>query len=66
MAGSGSFDRGPINGQGGEATWQPVERSIARGYKAVDLHLSEGGTWRDRINRIPLKSQPLIKRSYNG
>ena len=42
MAGSGSFDRGPINGQGGEATWQPVERSIARGFKAVDLHLSEG------------------------
>ena len=54
MAGSGSFDRGPINGQGGEATWQPVERSIARGFQAVHLHLNEGGMWRDRIHRIAL------------
>ena len=36
-------DRVAINGQGGEATWQPVERSIAQGFKVVDLHLSEEG-----------------------
>ena len=43
MARSGSSDRVAINGQGGEATWQLVERPIARGFKAVDLHVSGGG-----------------------
>ena len=32
-----------INDQGEEATWQCEERPIARGFLAVDLHLSEGG-----------------------
>ena len=47
MARSGSFDYIAINGQYEEATWQPVERPIVRGFLAVDLHLSEGGegTW---------------------
>ena len=49
---SGSSDRVSINGQGREATWQPVERLIMRGFKAVDLRLSEGRTWRDQIHQI--------------
>ena len=32
-----------INDRGDEATWQREERPIARGFLAVDLHLSEGG-----------------------
>ena len=43
MARSGSSDLVAINCQGEEATWQLVERPIKRGFKAVDLHLSEGG-----------------------
>ena len=43
MARSGSSDCIAINGQDEEATWQPVERLIARGFSTVDLHLSEGG-----------------------
>ena len=42
VARSGSLDCVGINGQGGKATWQPVEHQIARGFKALDLHLSEG------------------------
>ena len=41
----------PIDDQGHDATWRIVGRLIAREIKAVDLHLSEGGTWRDRIHR---------------
>ena len=43
MAQCRSSDRIVINGQDKEATWQPVERPIARGFSTVDLHLSEGG-----------------------
>ena len=32
-----------INDRGEEETWQREERPIARGFLAVDLHLSEGG-----------------------
>ena len=41
-----------INGEDKEATWHAEKRLIARGFTAVDLHLSEGGTWRDRIHWI--------------
>ena len=43
MARSGLSDRIVINGQDEEVTWQPMERPSARGFTAVDLHLSEGG-----------------------
>ena len=42
MACSGSSDRVTINDQGEEATWQHVERPIARGFQFFDLHLSGG------------------------
>ena len=43
MARSESSDRIAINNRGEEATWQREERLIARGFSAIDLHLSEEG-----------------------
>ena len=43
MARSKPSDQITINDRGEEATWQREERLIARGFFAVDLHLSEGG-----------------------
>ena len=45
MAQSGAFDHIAMDDRGDEATWQREERLIARGIKAINLHLSEGGTW---------------------
>ena len=39
VARSGLSDRIAINGQDEEATWQPVERPIARGFSTVDASL---------------------------
>ena len=36
-------DQIAINDRGEEATWQREERPIARGFSAIDLHLSEDG-----------------------
>ena len=52
VARSRASDHVAINGRCEEATWQPVERPIARQIRAVDLKLSEGGTWRDLIHQI--------------
>ena len=38
---SGTSDHVVINNRCEEATWQPMERPIARRIRAVDLHLSE-------------------------
>ena len=38
-AGEATWHHVMINGRGGEATWQPVERPIMRGIKTVDPHL---------------------------
>ena len=40
MARYGTSDHVAINGQCEEATWQPMERPIARRIKTVDLHLN--------------------------
>ena len=45
---SGSSDRVTINGQGGVATWQLVERLIPRRIKTIDPHLKRGGGGRVR------------------
>ena len=39
MAPFGASNGVAVNGRGVEATWQPVERLIARGIKTVDPHL---------------------------
>ena len=43
MAPSELFDQIAINDRREEATWQREECPIARGFSAVDLHLSEEG-----------------------
>ena len=54
MARSGSSNLVMINGEGGDATWQPQERQIARGFTTVALHLSEGRGVRGNIGFIGL------------
>ena len=56
MALSKPSDQIAINDRGEEVMWQRKESPIARGFLAVDLHLSEerGGEWLDRVHRMRL------------
>ena len=47
-------------------TWQREERPIARGFLAVDHHLSEEGYMARSGSPDAFSSPPLIARSYNG
>ena len=66
MARSGASDHIAIKQLKRAVMSQHKERPIARGIKTVDLHLSEGGTWRitihQRIVLNTIQSQPFIKR----